>query len=157
MICEIIARFITHNVIHVRTCCTWSSARIKRRRLWRVCCEGDLKTRQCDCVSAGLSVCGWEGNVVAWRAVNLSSTCSLLSGAGRWTSSTTYPIIHIYFFHPGVCLVWQSMAQRKEKERKGLFVWDADNTSSISFGFCIFLCSWSSEGDQSLILAARIH
>lgn len=83
-------------------------------------CQGDLKTRQCDCVSAGLSVCGREGNVVT--AVKRDSTCSLLSGAECWTSGTTYPIIHIYFFHPGVCLLWQPMAQRKEKERKGLFV-----------------------------------
>lgn len=52
-------------------------------------------------------------------AVNLSSTCSLDSGAWCEVSSAKYPIDHIYYVHHGASLFWQLIAPGKEKERIG--------------------------------------
>ena len=103
------------------------------------------------CVRRGLS-CG-GGTVALWRlssatvsqqdsvscvnerrisgdwgtAVNLSSTCSLDSGAWCEVSSTRYPIDHIYYIRPSASLFWQLIAPGKERERKNrLFIWERE-------------------------------
>lgn len=74
--------------------------------------------------SAGLSVCVREQNILRWVggggwAVNLSSTCSLDSGAWCEVSSGRYPIDHIYYIHHSASLFWQLIAPGKEKGRIG--------------------------------------
>lgn len=54
-----------------------------------------------------------------WWAVNLSSTCSLDSGAWCEVSSARYPIDHIYYIHHSASLFWQLIAPGKQKERIG--------------------------------------
>lgn len=51
--------------------------------------------------------------------VNLSSTCSLDSGAWCEVSSARYPIDHIYYIHHSASLFWQLIAPGKERERIG--------------------------------------
>lgn len=110
--------------------------------------------------SAGLSVCVREQNILRWVggggwAVNLSSTCSLDSGAWCEVSSGRYPIDHIYYIHHSASLFWQLIAPGKEKGRIG-FLFKRRGFFEHEHCLCIFffsLCSGSSDRDQSLMLA----
>ena len=116
-----------------------------------------METQQCDCVSAGLSVrvnimrSEWGGG-----AVNLSSTCSLDPGAWCEVSSGRYPIDHIYYIHHSASLFWQVIAAGIREERIGFYFRDGECFKHEQ-SLCIFLCSGSSERDQSLMLALRPH
>lgn len=73
------------------------------------------------CLSRAQRLCVREGNIMrCWGGVvNLSSTCSLDSGAWCEVSSARYPIDHIYYIHHSASLFWQLIAPGKEKERIG--------------------------------------
>lgn len=95
--------------------------------------------------SAGLSVCVREQNILRWVggggwAVNLSSTCSLDSGAWCEVSSGRYPIDHIYYIHHSASLFWQLIAPGKEKGRIG-FLFKRRGFFEHEHCLCIFFFS----------------
>lgn len=74
------------------------------------------------CLSRARRLYVREENIMRWGGggvVNLSSTCSLDSGAWCEVSSARYPIDHIYYIHHSASLFWQLIAPGKERERIG--------------------------------------
>ena len=80
-------------------------------------CRGAVETQQGSASVREENILRWVGG--GWWAVNLSSTCSLDSGAWCEVSSGRYPIDHIYYIHHSASLFWQLIAPGKEKGRIG--------------------------------------
>lgn len=111
------------------------------------------ETQRCGRVSAGLSVHVWERRI-SWDegeeggAVNLSSTCSVDSGAWCEVSSARYPIDHIYYIHHSASLFWQLIAPGKEKERIGFLF---EGRGILWAWAWVFACFFSARGLRRVI------